>query len=265
MSTRQNASFVFNAKKQELTIAPGAIVSEPIALAVYGQHLRVYVGAGARVTFSDSQSLVKTAARYTFVLESHSVVRYRLELSDSGQRCTQMACMQEVPVNGACGYRSSVSVSVLLRGQQASFVGVLCVRDFSAGDMEISLAQQHDAPCTTSSFVVRQVIIPGSVSSVQGAISVDQSAHHVHAEQQLRGIMFEPEVDGKTSCCPENVLGSLSFCMRPTLAVANHTAEVKHGCAVGELDGEQLFYMQTRGVPLKRAKELLLRAFFACP
>lgn len=256
-----NSKIIWHAENRELTIAPGAVVSEPIALAVYGQQLCVCVGAGARVTFFDAQSLKNAAVRYTLVLEQGSAVQYRLELFDNGQRCARMACMQEISVKGAC----AVSVSVVLRGQQASFAGVLCVRDFSGGALEISLAQQHEAPRTTSSFMVRQALISGSVSSVRGAISVDKSAHHVHAEQQLQGVMFEPEVDGKTDCCPENVLGSPSFCMRPTLAVANHTAMVKHGCAVGELDSEQLFYMQARGVPLRRAKELLLTAFFACP
>ena len=265
MSNHQNASLFFNAEKQELAIAPGAIIADPIALAAYGQQLRVCVGAGARVTFSDSQLMGETVAGYTFVLETHSAVQYRLELSAGGQCCAPTACMQEVPVTGVCGDRSSVSVCVILCGQQASFVGALCVRDVAKGTLEINLMQQHEEPITTSSFVVRQVLFPGLTTTVRGTIVVDKAAHHVHAEQQLRGIVVEHEKESKTSRCSETVPVSPFFCMRPTLAVANHTAVVKHGCAVGELDGEQLFYMQSRGVPIRRAKELLLAAFFACP
>ncbi len=265
MRNHQKESLFFNAEKQELTIVPGAILTEPIALAAYGYYLRVYVGAGACVTVSDAQLLGNAAASCTFVLGAHSVVQYWLELSNNVQHCAPMVYMQEPLVNGVRGYRASVSVRVILQGQCANFAGVICVRGFSEGALEIALVQQHEAPHTASTFAVRQALIPGSASTVHGSIIVERSAHHVYAQQQLRGIVVESEKNSKKSCCLETVFGAPSFCMRPTLAVANHTSVVKHGCAVGELDSEQLFYMQARGVPLPRAKELLLMAFFACP
>ena len=34
-----------------------------------------------------------------------------------------------------------------------------------------------------------------------------------------------------------------------------------HGCTIGQLDESALFYMQSRGIPVKEAKALLLYAF----
>ncbi len=36
-----------------------------------------------------------------------------------------------------------------------------------------------------------------------------------------------------------------------------------HGATVGELDADQLFYLQSRGVPAAEARSILVRAFLA--
>ncbi len=36
-----------------------------------------------------------------------------------------------------------------------------------------------------------------------------------------------------------------------------------HGATVGELDAEQLFYLRSRGMPLREARAMLVRAFLA--
>ena len=34
-----------------------------------------------------------------------------------------------------------------------------------------------------------------------------------------------------------------------------------HGAASGDLDAEQLFYMQARGIPLEKARQILIEAY----
>ena len=36
-----------------------------------------------------------------------------------------------------------------------------------------------------------------------------------------------------------------------------------HGCAIGELDEQALYYLQSRGIPPGEAKKLMLQAFVA--
>ena len=38
-------------------------------------------------------------------------------------------------------------------------------------------------------------------------------------------------------------------------------SKCSHGCTIGQLDEEALFYMQSRGIPKKEARALLMYAF----
>ena len=50
---------------------------------------------------------------------------------------------------------------------------------------------------------------------------------------------------------------------RPELEIFADDVKCAHGCAVGELDAQGLFYLQSRGLPPAEAKKLMLQAFIA--
>ena len=50
---------------------------------------------------------------------------------------------------------------------------------------------------------------------------------------------------------------------KPELEIFADDVKCAHGCAVGELDQNALFYMASRGVPPELAKRLMLQAFVA--
>jgi Fe-S cluster assembly protein SufD len=50
---------------------------------------------------------------------------------------------------------------------------------------------------------------------------------------------------------------------RPELEIYADDVKCAHGCAVGELDAQGLFYLQSRGLPPAEAKRLMLQAFVA--
>ena len=50
---------------------------------------------------------------------------------------------------------------------------------------------------------------------------------------------------------------------RPELEIYADDVKCAHGCAVGELDAQALFYMAQRGLPPQEAKKLMLQAFVA--
>lgn len=60
-----------------------------------------------------------------------------------------------------------------------------------------------------------------------------------------------------------NLVGSDSAKMysRPQLEIYNDDVKCSHGCAIGQLDPQQLFYMRTRGLDEEEARLLLRRAF----
>lgn len=62
-----------------------------------------------------------------------------------------------------------------------------------------------------------------------------------------------------------NLVGSSDAKMfsRPQLEIYNDDVKCSHGCAIGQLDAMQLFYMRTRGLSEAEAKLLLRQAFMS--
>ena len=48
---------------------------------------------------------------------------------------------------------------------------------------------------------------------------------------------------------------------KPQLEIFADDVKCSHGCTVGQLDKEALFYLQSRGIPKKEAKALMTYAF----
>lgn len=62
-----------------------------------------------------------------------------------------------------------------------------------------------------------------------------------------------------------NIVGSEDAYMfsKPQLEIYDDDVKCSHGCATGQLDEQQVFYMQARGIPRDEAKFLLKQAFMA--
>jgi Fe-S cluster assembly protein SufD len=50
---------------------------------------------------------------------------------------------------------------------------------------------------------------------------------------------------------------------KPELEIFADDVKCSHGATVGELDGEQMFYLRSRGIPDPEARAILVRAFLA--
>ena len=48
---------------------------------------------------------------------------------------------------------------------------------------------------------------------------------------------------------------------RPELEIYTDDVKCSHGASVGQIDPGQLFYLQSRGISVEQAKEMLLHAF----
>jgi Fe-S cluster assembly protein SufD len=48
---------------------------------------------------------------------------------------------------------------------------------------------------------------------------------------------------------------------KPQLEIFADDVKCSHGCTIGQLDEDALFYLQTRGIPRKEARGLLTYAF----
>ena len=85
-----------------------------------------------------------------------------------------------------------------------------------------------------------------STGVFNGKVIVDKVAQKINAFQQNNNILMD---DGA------------AINSKPQLEIFADDVKCSHGCTIGQLDEDSLFYMRTRGIPKKQAKGLLLYAF----
>ncbi|SMG44246.1 Fe-S cluster assembly protein SufD [Arenibacter troitsensis] len=79
-----------------------------------------------------------------------------------------------------------------------------------------------------------------------GKIIVDKIAQKTNAFQQNNNILVSDKATINT---------------KPQLEIFADDVKCSHGCTIGQLDEEALFYLQSRGIPKKEARALLMYAF----
>lgn len=106
----------------------------------------------------------------------------------------------------------------------------------------------HAGPDATSRQVVRSVVGSQATGTYLGKVLVARGADGTDGEQSVRAMLLDRTATANA---------------RPELEIYADDVKCAHGCAVGELDANGLFYLQSRGLPPAEAKRLMLQAFLA--
>ncbi len=85
-----------------------------------------------------------------------------------------------------------------------------------------------------------------STGVFNGKIIVDKIAQKTNAFQQNNNILVSDKATINT---------------KPQLEIFADDVKCSHGCTIGQLDDDALFYLQTRGIPKKEARALMMYAF----
>ena len=107
--------------------------------------------------------------------------------------------------------------------------------------------QEHAAPDTTSDLVYKGAVGGRSRSVYTGLIQVDENARGTDARQTNRNLKLSDDA------WAESV---------PNLEIRNNDVRCAHASAVGPIDEEQLWYVESRGVPTNIAERLIVAGFF---
>ena len=140
-----------------------------------------------------------------------------------------------------------VAVDVTL-GEGADFT--LGAAQLAAGTETLEIVSEvlHAAPNATSAQIVRTVLAGHATGTYLGRIAVARGADGTDAEQSVRAMLLDRSATANA---------------RPELEIYADDVKAAHGCAVGELDPQGLFYLMSRGLPPADAKRLMLQAFIA--
>jgi Fe-S cluster assembly protein SufD len=148
--------------------------------------------------------------------------------------------------NGAAISRQNPKAVFLGEGAEIEQNGLSYVHSGQASDLHSLI--DHAAP-TCTSRQLQKFIVSGSGRGIfNGRIIVRQGAQGTEAAQSSRNVLLDD---------------SARMDAKPQLEIHADDVKCSHGAAVGQLDAEGLFYLQSRGLDQNSARRLLLTGFAA--
>jgi Fe-S cluster assembly protein SufD len=106
----------------------------------------------------------------------------------------------------------------------------------------------HALPDCTSAQTFKNVMDDHASSVFQGKVTVQPDAQRTDAIQSNQNILLARTATANS---------------KPELVIFADDVKCAHGATVGELDADQLFYMQARGLDEATARQLLVEGFIA--
>lgn len=119
---------------------------------------------------------------------------------------------------------------------------------FGAGRQMLDFAtvQSHQGKHTTSDLLYKGSVAEGSHSVYRGLIRVEKGASGTNAFQTNRNLVLGEGAHADSV---------------PTLEIEENDVRCSHASAVGPIDEEQRFYLESRGVPTEMADRLIVSGF----
>jgi Fe-S cluster assembly protein SufD len=146
---------------------------------------------------------------------------------------------------GSLNLRQETSVTVAGTGVDAHLNSLT----IASGKQEIDqrTLQKHLAPDSCSRILFKNALEGQARTIFSGMINVGHNAQRTDAFQTNRNLLLDQSAEANSL---------------PGLEIHANDVKCSHGATTGQIDPEQIYYMRTRGIPTKVAKQLLVYGFF---
>ena len=141
--------------------------------------------------------------------------------------------------------RSDVETVLNGDGSESKIVGAF----FGHHDQhfDVNARVWHRAEHTTADLVTRGVLDDTARSVYEGVQDVGREAWDTSSYQRENTLMLSDDSEADAS---------------PKLIINNHDTEASHSATVGQVDREDLFYLTSRTIPERDARNMLVEGFF---
>jgi Fe-S cluster assembly protein SufD len=142
--------------------------------------------------------------------------------------------------------RNELQVDLNGRGAECNLNGLTLTHGQQHVDNNTRI--EHHSPQASSNEWYRGILNDRSRTVFSGRIVVHPDAQQTRAQQSNRSLLLSSEAEADA---------------RPQFEIYADDVQCTHGCTVGELDSEALFYLRSRGLDENGARSLLIYAFAA--
>lgn len=138
-------------------------------------------------------------------------------------------------------------VKIVIDGEKAhiQILGIIV----SSGKQKINLytLQDHVNPESVSDLFIKSVLFGESRFNYKGLIKIEKNAQKSNAYQKNQNLLMSDQAWADS---------------RPYLEIKANDVRCTHGATLGSLEGDQLYYLMTRGIDEKESKRMLIKGFF---
>ena len=209
------------------------------------EHFSSPASCGAHLVVPVTELVVGDAARVSYLgMQDHGPAIWQVGLQrarlgrDSTLRTSAVALG---------GDYARLRAEALLAGPGASSEMVAVYFANESQMLDFRTLQDHDAHHTTSDLLFKGAVEDTARSVYSGLVRLRKSAQRANAAQTNRNLVLSP------GAAAESI---------PNLEIEANDVRCSHASAVGPIDDDQLYYLQSRGVPPEVAERLIVFGFF---
>jgi len=189
----------------------------------------VTADAGAQLSISQSQAL--------------NTASWQLGTTRIEQRRDSRVSHLDAALGGALG-RHDLACVLLESGAEGELDGFYALRGKQHTDFHTVI--EHRQPNSRSRQVYKGILDDRAVAVFNGLVKVSPGASGTDGYQLNKALLLSRQAQVYT---------------KPELQIDNDDVRCSHGATIGQLDPQELFYMQSRGIPEALARQMLARAF----
>ena len=205
----------------------------------------VSMGQSGTATFSVTEIELDDGASlsHTFVeLENDKAITVKSTLVSQGTKSRY--ALAEVRLGGELS-RHDVGIVQLGEKTQTEMKHFILAGDNQTHDLHTKLALDH--PEGVADQIHKCIAASDSAKGVfDGNVKVNRMAQRTDAGQLSRNLLLAPRA---------------TVNVKPNLQIVADDVKCTHGCAVSDLEAEQLFYLQARGIDPASARKMLVYSF----
>lgn len=135
---------------------------------------------------------------------------------------------------------------IFMAGEGASAsLGGLSLLSGSAQNFSHTIVH-HSAPSTTSRQLFKDILAGNARSEYSGLVHVHKEGQKADSNQTSRNLLLSDDARSDS---------------RPQLKIDADDVKCNHGSATGALEGQEIFYLRSRGIPADKARSLLIYGF----
>jgi len=189
------------------------------------------------------------------LVSDHAHLRY-LSVQQHGTRTWHLGLQRAVLGRGAVVRTSAVALGgdyarlrseSLLQGEEAESDQLAVYFGDGTQMLDFRTLQDHDAPRTRSDLLFKGAVEDTARSVYSGLVRLRPTAQKANAFQTNRNLVL---TEGASA---ESI---------PNLEIEANDVKCSHASTVGPIDDDQLYYLESRGIPRDDAERLIVLGFF---